>query len=167
MAGLLTKFKNIVFGGGDEASIDDLLSKIDDFESEEVKLYWKDPMMGTLISVFRTARATFQYNEKTERFGVLLENTDDDDDVDDPEQFLPITKTMKWEIYSPESDNDKYACGHVFNYSGKKEKGVGNGIFQVEFTEDEKTTTIDQFENLVNDILDFIEKNVSKFKLTL
>jgi len=39
MAGLLTKFKNIVFGGGDEASIDDLLSKIDDFESEEVKLY--------------------------------------------------------------------------------------------------------------------------------
>lgn len=64
---------------------------------------------------------------------------------------------MIWEVYTPSNDSDKFSCGHVFDYSKRKEAGVENGIFQLEFTTKEKTGVIDQFESLINDILDFLD----------
>ena len=110
MAGIFKRFTNIVFGGGDADDITSLSKKLEEFESENVKLYCKDPKLAALIGIYRKARATFQFNEKTKSFGVLVENIDDDEDaeIDEPELFLPLTKTFNWQIYSPETDQDKF-----------------------------------------------------------
>lgn len=164
MAGLFKRFTKFVLGGEDEKSLEELLKKIDTYESDNVRLYTKDPMTSALVEMFGDARVTFNYNESNGKFTMLVENLDSrpDDDEDEKEFTLPITKEMKWEVYSPQTDDEPYACGHIFDYSKKKEKGVQDGTFQLEFTHNEKTTTIDQFETLLNDILDFIEKEVSK-----
>jgi hypothetical protein len=164
MAGLFKKITSYVLGGGDENTLNGLLDKLNAFKSDNVRLYYKHPQNSALIEVYKNASASFQYNEKSGKFGVLVQNlapyNEDDDDDEEIQMLLPITKTVQWEIYSPQSDDDNYACGHIFDYSKKKEKGVEDGIYQLEFTNKEKTTVIDEFENLVNDVLDHIDKQV-------
>lgn len=163
MAGIFKRISNYVLGGGNEGeSLDSLLDKIGPYHSDNVRLYCIDPKIKSLMEVYRQARVSFSYNEKTKTFGALVENLylNEDDDHEEVDILLPITKTMKWSIESPKKATENYICCHVFDYSHKKEQEVGDGTYQLEFIDNEKQEIIDQFEVYINDILDFLDKQV-------
>ena len=166
----MKRFTKYDLGGGkEESKTDSLIAKMDTFVSENCQLYCKDPYNSALIQIFKKAEASFNYDEKTSRFSVVVVNLKYDPDEDDEEEKmikLPLTNTMNWEAYIPAKESDKYLWGYSFDYSNKSEKGVDNRTYQLEFTRKEKKTISDLFEYIVNEILDYIDSVSTKKKKT-